>query len=48
MLNKNRKSVISYALAAIAVGCFVPGLAILSSEGGQLDHGQNEKICSNA
>lgn len=41
------KSVVSYTLAAIAVTCFVQGLAILSSEGGQTN-GQNEEIRCNA
>lgn len=48
MLNKSKKSVISYALAAIAVSCFVQGLAILSNEGGLIDNGQSEEIRSNS
>ena len=32
---RNRPKLISYALAAIAGVCFISGLAILSSEGGE-------------
>jgi len=41
-------TVISYFLAAIAGVCFIQGLAILSNEGGMVDHGQNKKGSYNA
>jgi hypothetical protein len=41
----NGSTVISYTLAALAGVCFVQGLALLTSGGGDSDHGKNKKIC---
>ena len=43
----NGKSVISYALAALAGVCFIQGILLLSDEGGDLDYGTREEIHSN-
>lgn len=41
-------TVMSCTLAALAGICFVTGLALLSNEGGALEHGTREKTYINA
>lgn len=41
-------TIVSCALAALAGVCFVTGIALLSNEGSDLDHGTSEEIHYNA
>lgn len=41
-------TVVSCTLAALAGVCFVTGLALLSNEGSDLEHGTRKEIYSNA
>lgn len=44
----NGSTLISYALAALAGVCFVTGIALLSDEGSEVDHGTYQEVHHNA
>lgn len=45
---KNKTTVVSYVLAALAGACFISGIALLTDEGGAIEHGVREKTDINA
>lgn len=44
---RNKNSVLSYALAALAGVCFITGVSLLSSEGSVVGYGPSEETTSN-
>ena len=45
---RNKNTVVSCALAALAGVCFVAGISLLSDEGSVIEHGPREETHSNA